>query len=107
MRLLVRRFFHFEGGGGFFNFAVELFAGFAEFVDALSEALGQFRQTLGPEEDENDEEDEQDLRPSRSGEGKWYIHNSETKVAGPGLQPRMHPGRFRIVSAESLSFCPA
>ena len=61
VRLFVRSFLGFEGGGGFFDFAVEFLAGLAEFVDALPEALGQLRETLGPEEDQNDQQDKQDL----------------------------------------------
>ena len=84
VRLLVGSFFHVERGGGFFHFAVEFLAGFAEFVDALAETFGQFGQAFGAEENENDEENEQDLRPSGSGEGEQRCHRSTLRPPAAG-----------------------
>jgi len=89
MRFFVGSFFGLQGRGGFFDLAVEFFAGFAELVEALTEASGEFGKAFRAEENEDDEQDQEDFRPTRGAESKDGAHGFNATCVAGRVQPRM------------------
>jgi hypothetical protein len=75
VRLLLRRFFDLEFGGGLMNLALEIITSSLELTEAQAYSAGEFRKLLGPEKQEHDDENKNYFRPTRHGQGKeWSVH---------------------------------
>ena len=64
--------------GGFIhcglNLVGDFFSGFLEFLDALAEAFGKFRQFPGSEKDQDEREDENNLTAAQIKQPEHGIH---------------------------------
>jgi len=84
VRLLFRRFFDLEFGGGLMNLALEIITSSLELTKALAYSASEFRKLLGPEKQEHDDENKNYFRPTRHGQGKeWRVHTPSAYAGYP------------------------
>lgn len=87
MRFFVGSLFRLQGGRGFFDLAVEFFAGFAELVETLAETSGEFGKAFRAEENQNNQQDEKNFRPTRGAESKKWAHEFNATCGFGPVQP--------------------
>src|SRR5688572_717874 len=101
MRLLFLRLLQLQVTLGAGDFILDLLAGPLEFKGAAAQSAGQFRQLLGPEQDQDHHEDDQQLRSARKRESKYRTHN-EDSLGSNGGSCNVKPGFLTWVKGAPL-----